>query len=401
MNRFFPKRIAPFILTLLAIEFLDEFVFGAREAAWPLIRDDLGLSYAQVGLLLGVPSVVANVVEPFLALLGDVWRRRAIVLGGGAVFAAALLLTAFSRSYAPLLLSFVLLYPASGAFVSLSQATLMDLDPARHEQNMVRWNLAGSVGVVLGPLALGGAAALGWGWRGLFVAFAALSALLLAVAWRMPYPDGNFQAAGFDIKSLWAGLREMGGALRRRAVLRWLVLLESSDLMMDVLLGFLALYMVDVGRATPAQASIVVAVWTGVGLLGDFLLVPLLERVRGLTYLRVSAALELIAFPAFLLAPGYWPKLVAVGLLGLFVSGWYAVLQAQLYSALPGRSGTALAVKNVSGLIGGLIPLGLGLIAQRFGLEVAMWLLLLGPVALLVGLPRPDDAGEEAPGLPD
>ena len=384
----FPRRTAFFILTLLAIEFLDELVYGAREAAWPLIRADLGLSYAQIGLLLGVPSVIGNLVEPFLAVLGDVWRRRAIVLGGGVCFGAALLLTAFSRSYAPLLLSFVLFYPASGAFVSLSQATLMDLAPERREHNMARWTFAGSLGVVVGPLALGAAAALGRGWRGLFVVFGLLAVALLAVAWPMPFPNGRPDAGSFDIKSIWEGLRQAGQTLRRGAVLRWLILLEFSDLMLDVLLGFLALYMVDVAGATPAQAGLTVAVWTGVGLLGDLLLIPLLERVRGLRYLRASAALELILFPAFLLLPGFWPKLAAAGLLGLFNSGWYAILQAQLYSALPGRSGTALAVKNVSGLAGGLIPLALGLIAQRFGLPAAMWLLLIGPVALLIGLPR-------------
>jgi hypothetical protein len=51
-------------------------------------------------------------------------------------------------------------------------------------------------------------------------------------------------------------------ALRRREVLRWLTLLECADLMMDVLLGFLALYFVDVVGATPAQAGGAVAVWT-------------------------------------------------------------------------------------------------------------------------------------------
>ncbi len=61
---------AVFAFTLLAIEFLDEFVFGAREAAWPLIRDDLGLSYAQIGLLLGLPNVIANFIEPALGILG-------------------------------------------------------------------------------------------------------------------------------------------------------------------------------------------------------------------------------------------------------------------------------------------------------------------------------------------
>lgn len=383
-----PHRGTFFVLTLLVIEFLDEFIYGAREAAWPLIRDDLGLSYAQIGLLLGIPNVVGNFLEPFLAILGDVWKRRVIVLSGGAVFAVALLITALSHSYALLLLSFILFYPASGAFVSLSQATLMDLNPARREQGMARWTFAGSLGVVAGPLALGAAAALRLGWRGLFAAFAVLSVVLLAVAWRMPFPNGQSEGSHVDVKSFLVGLADAARALRRGEVVRWLVLLECSDLMLDVLLGFLALYMVDVAGATPLQAGATVAVWTGVGLLGDFLLIPLLERVRGLNYLRVSAVLELILFPAFLLAPGFWPKLVAVGLLGLFNSGWYAILQASLYSAMPGRSGTALAVKNVSGLVGGLIPLALGGVAQRFGLPAAMWLLWLGPLALLIGLPR-------------
>jgi FSR family fosmidomycin resistance protein-like MFS transporter len=54
------RRTGAFVFTLLAIEFLDEFVFGAREAAWPLIRDDLGLTYAQIGLLLTIPAVIAS-----------------------------------------------------------------------------------------------------------------------------------------------------------------------------------------------------------------------------------------------------------------------------------------------------------------------------------------------------
>lgn len=127
------------LFIFLLIEFLDEFVFGAREAAWPLIRADLGLSYAQIGLLLGAPAVFSNLVEPFLAILGDVWRRRVLVLGGGGVFGDSLLLAALSQDVELLLAAFLCLYPASGAFVSLSQATLMDLDPPRREQHMARW----------------------------------------------------------------------------------------------------------------------------------------------------------------------------------------------------------------------------------------------------------------------
>ena len=299
------------------------------------------------------------------------------------VFAVALLLTALSQSFLSLLLSFVILYPASGAFVSLSQATLMDSEPSRREHNMARWTFAGSLGVVAGPLALSAAVALAFGWRGLFLFFAALALALLAMAWRFSFSTGRKTP---EQTSFLTGMREAVRALRRREVLRWLTLLEFSDLMLDVLLGFLALYVVDVAGATPAQAGIAVAVWTGVGLLGDLLLIPLLERVHGLHYLRWSAVLELVLFPAFLIVPNIGAKFLLLALLGLFNAGWYSILKARLYAAMPGQSGTVMTVGNVFGLVGQFVPLGLGLIAEQAGLSVAMWFLLLGPVALLVGL---------------
>jgi FSR family fosmidomycin resistance protein-like MFS transporter len=166
-----------------------------------------------------------------------------------------------------------------------------------------------------------------------------------------------------------------------------LVLLEFSDLMLDGLHGYLALYLVDVVGMSASSAALGVALWTGFGLLGDLLLIPLLGRVRGLTYLKFSALTELLLFTAFLLVPGLGPKLVVLALLGLGHAGWYAVLKAQLYSAMPGESGTVMTVSSVSGLVGGLVPLGIGMAAASWGLGSAMWLLLAGPVALLAGLP--------------
>ena len=380
------KRLKPFILILLLIEFLDELVFGIREAAWPLIRDDLQLTYTQIGLLLSVPGFVSSLIEPFIGILGDVWKRRKLVLYGGVFFTLALALTAVSKRYEWLMVSFVLFYPSSGAFVSLSQATLMDSDPARHEQNMARWTFAGSLGVVAGPLLLGAAIWVGIGWRGAY-ALMALSALLLVVIAR-PFKFLSTEVApkGKLLSAMTDGFRSALDALRRKDVVRWLVLLEFSDMMLDILLGFLALYLVDVAGVSPTQAGIGVSVWLTVGLVGDFLLIPLLERVRGLDYLRVSVVLELLLFPLFLFAPAYWMKLVLLGLLGLFNAGWYSILKGNLYSSLPGQSGTVMALNNIAGLFATLIPFGVGLLAQRFGLGMAMWSLLLGPIALLIGI---------------
>lgn len=388
-RRFFLKRFSSFVFLLLAIEMLDEVVFGMREAAWPLMRDDLHLTYVQIGLLNAIPSVIANLIEPIFGILGDTSKRRQLVIGGGVVLGAGLILSGLSPSFVVLLVAFIIVYPATGAFVSLSQAVLMDLEPERHEQNMARWALAGSLGQVTGPLFLGLAVALGGGWRELFGILGVVTLGLALIARRFSFAAGS---AGDDEDEdsfgLVEGLREAARALRRGAVLRWMALLQFANLMLDILLGYLALYFVDVVRTSESEAGIAVAIFTGVGLLGDVLLIPLLERVRGLTYLRFSVLIQIVLFGTFLLTPVVELKLVLIGLVGFFNAGWYSILQGQFYSSMPGQSGTVMALGNVSELVGGLLPLLIGVLAEQLGLGSAMWFLMLGPVALLVGLPR-------------
>src|SRR5918998_496769 len=81
---------------------------------------------------------VELLVEPVFGVLGDSRWRRVVVLGGGVAMGAALALLAGATTFFALLIAFAALYPATGAFVSLSQATLMDREPARREVNMTR-----------------------------------------------------------------------------------------------------------------------------------------------------------------------------------------------------------------------------------------------------------------------
>jgi len=387
-----------FVLVFLLIEFLDEIADGARVAAWPLIRNELGLSYLQIGMLLGIPTILSGLFEPILGILADSRRRRYLVIAGGVLFGLSLVLTAVSTSFWVLLVSFIVFYPASGAFVTLSQAELMDREPSRRDQNMARWTFAGSAGSAVGPVVLVAAAAVGAGWRGLYLAVGAMTLGIVLLVVRRAFPPRGRPAGGskaaFEESATDSppgfreGLRLALKALRRGEVLRWLALLEIANLMLDVLLGFLALYFVEVAGVTVEEAAVGVIVWTVSQIAGDLLLIPLLEKVEGLAYLRASAAAAAVLFPFFLLAGPFGVKLVLIGLIGLLRAGWYAILQARLYAVLPGQSGIAVAVSTLAGLVGGLIPLGLGVLAETAGLHAAMWVLLAAPLALLVGLPR-------------
>jgi MFS transporter, FSR family, fosmidomycin resistance protein len=293
-------------------------------------------------------------------------------------FAAALAIAAGAPSFLVLLLAFAVLYPASGAFVSLSQATLMDLQPERREHNMARWTFAGAVGAVAGPLLLAALVLVGLGWRELFAAFAVLAVALILLAARGH--DGASDEARPNVRR---ALR----VLLRRDVFRWLFLLELSDLLLDVFVGFLALFLVDEAGTSIATAGLAVAIWTGAGLVGSGAMIPLLRRLDSVRYLRVSATVTGVLFVAFLVVPDVGARIAFLAAMGLVNAGWYPVLKAQLYRALGDASGLALTVGALFPL-NVLLPLGIAALAERWGLDVALWPLLAAPAALLLFVPR-------------
>jgi FSR family fosmidomycin resistance protein-like MFS transporter len=370
----------------LAVELVDELAGGVKSAALPLIRRDLGLSYGQIGLLESAPLLLGSIMElPLGILAGHGRRRRRAVLLGGVLFTLTLIGAAAARSFAGLLVAFVLFFPASGAFVSLTQSGLMDADPGRREQHMARWELAGSAGSLAGPVLVIAVLAAGGGWRSAYLALAAAAAAAwLGVARNPPAPvpaDGP----GADPAAGTAAVRR---ALRQPGVVRWLVLLQVSDLLLDVFTGFLALYLVAVVHATPEQAALGVAIRLGAGLAGDAALIRALNHVSGLVLLRASAAATAVVFPAFLLAGGLVPKLLLLGCLSVVTAPWYPVLQAELYGSLPDDSGIVVSLSSAAGLLGGAVPLAVGLLAQRFGLAWALACLAIAPPLLLAGLRR-------------
>ena len=323
--------------------------------------------------MLAVPGFVGSALDPLLGVAGDTSRRRALIFVGGLGFAAAAALTAGADGFWLLLAALVIGNPATGAFVSLAQATLMDAEPEQRVRNMARWTLAGSFGYVGGPILLAGAVLLGAGWRAAMAGLAVASLPLAFAALRFPSPQRE------TAPPLGRAIRDAVEALCRRDVLRLLLLLEFADLLLDGFHGFVALYLVYGAGLTHSVAALGVGIWSGAELVGNWLLLRMLQRTTGVRILRVTALLSLAAYPSFLLVPGLAPKLVLLAPLGLLSSSWYPILKAWLYDALPDRSGAAVAVGGLGGLAGAFVPLLLGLLAGAAGIATMMWVLLLAP----------------------
>jgi len=399
------------LLAALAVEFVDEFFDGTKSAALPLIKHDLSLSYLQVGLLSAVPLVAGSLLElPVGVISGTGSRRRRFILAGGLVFIGSVLAAALAPVFAALLVALTIFFPASGTFVSLSQSALMDTATGGQAQRMARWTLAGSAGAFAGPLLVAAVLAAGGSWRLAFTVCAGCSAvawLAMAAAGRGEPATGPDTPAVLDPGEVttpvegagtgegapadaepgwpgWPGWRPAVGIVRRSGALRWLMLLEVADLLLDVFTSFLALYLVEAAHAAPFVAALGVGVRLGAGLAGDLILIQLLERLDSRRVLRASAWLSLVLLPAFLLVPGLGAKLILLAALTLATTPWYPVLKAELFGSLPGRSGLAVSLSSASGLAGGLGPLAVGLIAQQFGLSWAMAGLCSVPVVMVI-----------------
>ena len=174
------------VVVLLAIAFLDELVDGVVSAAWPQVRTELDLDYVQIGMLLSLPGLASVAIEPLIGVMGDVGHRRRLLIAGGIFYLGSLALVATSPGFAVLLIAWLIFFPASGAFVSLAQASLMDFDLNRHAQNMARWNFIGSLGNLAGPALLTVAVAWTVGWRGAVWSCAAIAVVLLAFTLHLP-----------------------------------------------------------------------------------------------------------------------------------------------------------------------------------------------------------------------
>jgi FSR family fosmidomycin resistance protein-like MFS transporter len=183
------------------------------------------------------------------------------------------------------------------------------------------------------------------------------------------------------LHGLWEGLRNP-------KLMRWMVLLQSTDLLLDVLTGYLALYFTDVIGLSVAQASVMMSVLMGAGLISNIVLIPLLERYPGRKLVRLSAGVTGVLYAAWLLVPWLWAKIVLIVLIKLVTLGWYEVLQGEAFGEAPGRSGTVMAINSIIGILGGGIAFLIGWVAARAGLQAALWILLAGPISLVLFVPR-------------
>lgn len=389
--------------TLFCLPLVDELVSGIPVLTLPLAREELHFTYAQVGLIFTVSELTGLLVDPALSAASDHWPKPRLVLGGMLGLTLGFALAGSSPTFGWLLVAFMLIGATNGAVIGLGGLILIDQAPANVLSITTRWVFLATIGDLLGPLLVAATVALQGSWRllmgsGAFIWFA--FALFLSA---QRFTKVSIKAAPEEKKEeekeepLWRIIRaNLRKGFQTPYLMRWLLLATIPTLMDEMFLGFAGLFLTDIVKVQPSLISLALSA----PVIGGLLSLGLMERFDKLTSSRYpsriapvrllggAALVTLVGLLCLLTARTLWPALIGLFLTGLGAAPWYPVAKAQAYMLLPGRAGTVRALQSLFTPFEIGAPLLIGLVAEQWGIQVGLGLLLVAPILVLFVRPR-------------
>jgi MFS family permease len=378
-------------LALVFVDFLDELGSGLAPVSAADIRDELGLAYGGAALVLLVaPMLLSLLIEGPLLLLSDRWRRDRMAGWGLVAMGLCMLLSASASSAWVFALAGGGWAIAGGIVCGVSQGALMDAYPNDRERWMTRWTLMGALGDAVSPALVLGSAALGFGWRGSLVVAAVLHllhALVLARAMRCVAPSESGSSEDEDDENSPSLLDRFRTGLRDPKLLAWLAASALCCLLDEILVAFGAMFLRDEFGADVAMQGTAFIACAIAGAVGLALSDRLLRRLDALHLLLLSCIGCALSFVLWLCASTLWASIVALSLVGVFCAPLYPICAARAYATRPGETGLVAAIDELFVPFAIAAPICVGLLADRFGLIVALSVLLLQPLGVgLIGL---------------
>ena len=346
----------------------------------PLLMADLGLTRAQIGLLVGASFITAYAVLTLvLGAAADRFPRPRLIAAGLLVWSLATALTATAQSFTQLAALRVAVGIGEAALPATALAMLADRFPAS------RLGLANGVfyaGIPVGfALSFGLAGSLGaWlGWRACFVVLGLVG--LLAVAGALALPDRRPRAAGAAPARPQSSARVFFATLATRPRLRLVILAGALLAYMSSSSQHAITWLVQERGLPYPRAALLAGVMVALGgLLGNIAIGAGADRWAraGLPLGRPGglAAMGAIAVPAsaaFYLLPVHSPAFLPCWFVSqAFMLGWFGPLTApaELRATV---TGFALLVVNllgvatgpwITGLIGDHVSLTRGLLCS-------------------------------------
>ncbi|MCC6211495.1 MAG: MFS transporter [Burkholderiales bacterium] len=360
------EAVFPVLISLGFCHLLNDLMQSLIPALYPMLKQQLHLDFAQVGLITLAFQLTASLLQPTVGIYTD--RRSmpySLAIGMGATLAGLVLLSAAS-DFRYVLLAAALIGTGSAVFHPEASRVARMASGGRYGVAQSLFQVGGNLGGAIGPLLAAfivlprGQGAIAW-----FSLVALLAMLVLARvgAWYA----AHLRPAG-AAKPPAHGTRRISRARAIYFVFLLVMLVFSKNVYTSSLTSFFTFYLIERFHLSVQAAQVQLFVFMAAIAVGTLVGGPVSDRIgrRPMIWISILGALPFTLLLPY--ASHFWTGVLTI-VIGMLMASAFPAILVYAHELLPGRVGL------VSGMffgfsfgLGGLGAAAMGRIADASGI---------------------------------
>lgn len=387
--------VVPIILAVALGHLLNDLMQSLIPAAYPLLKQNLALSFSQIGLITLVFQGTASILQPLIGLYTDKRPLPYALVAGMASTGIGLLLLARADSFVLVLGSVALIGLGSSIFHPEASRIARLAAGLRPGFAQSVFQVGGNAGSAMGPLAAAfvvmkrGQVSIEW-----FAGVAMVGLVLLWAVGRWFVAEGAGRALARKSRARSAVALPEGVVRRGMAVL--IILMMSKFVYMVSISSYYTFYLIERFQLSVWQSQVCLFIFLIAVAAGTMVGGPIGDRIGRR---RVILWSILGILPLTLVVP--WlplvPNVICAALAGMILASAFPAMVVYAQDLMPQRTGMVAGL--LFGLAFGTAAIGaaaLGVLADAWGIEAVYRICAFLPLLGLAGFFLPDNRPAKA-----
>lgn len=381
------KTTLSIIIAVSVCHLINDVMQSLLSAIYPILKDNYGLDYVQIGLLTLTFQCVASLLQPVIGIYTDKRPLPYSLPVGMASSMVGLVILGFAQTYWLLIVGSAFVGLGSAIFHPESSRVARLASGGRHGLAQSLFQVGGNAGSAIGPL-LAAFVVLRQGQWSISL-FAIGSLVGMFILWRVGgwYAEHRRINAGKAPAST-ALIFDKRTTLIALAVLTVLTLTKNAY--MASLSSYYTFFLIDKFNVGVQDAQLLLFVYLGASALGVFLGGPIGDRF-GAKFVIWFSILGVLPFTLLLpYADLTWTVILTI-IVGLIFSSAFSAIVVFAQELMPGRVGMIAGIFfGFAFGAGGIAAAALGALADVTSIEHVFWLCSFMPLAGLLTIFLPD-----------
>lgn len=378
--------VVPVIFAVALGHFLNDLMQSLIPAGYPLLKENLHLSFTQIGLITFVFQGTASILQPLVGLYTDKRPMPYALSAGMASTGVGLILLANASTFGLVLLSVALIGLGSSIFHPESSRIVRLAAGMKPGFAQSVFQVGGNAGSALGPLAAAfivlerGQASIEW-----FAGVALAGMLLLYFIGRWYQAAGKVRAAHRKARALASAPSPQ---VARRGMALLMVLIFSKFVYTVSFSSYYTFYLIERFGLTKAEANLSLFVFLAAVAAGTIIGGPIGDRI-GRRRVILWSILGILPLTLVLPYLPLIPTILVAAVAGMVLASAFPAMVVYAQDLMPQRTGMVAGL--LFGLAFGIAAIGaaiLGVLADHWGIiavyRICAFLPLFGLAAFLL-----------------